>query len=45
MRPTDIPYWRKTNEKYKNKGKIYFIRRHKNRLKWAKNMFIIHALA
>ena len=44
MRPTDIPYWRKTKEKYKNKGKVYFTRRHKNQLKWAKNMFIIHTL-
>ena len=45
IRPIDIPYWTKTKEKYKNKGKVYFTRRHKNRLKWAKNMFIIHALA
>ena len=45
IRPIDIPYWRKTKEKYKNKGKVYFTRRHKNQLKWAKNMFIIHALA
>ena len=44
MRPTDIPYWRKTKEKYKNKGKVYFTRRHKNQLKWTKNMFIIHTL-
>ena len=45
IRPIDIPYWTKTKQKYKNKGKVYFTRRHKNRLKWAKNMFIIHALA
>ena len=45
IRPIDIPYWTKTKQKYKNKGKAYFTRRHKNRLKWAKNMFIIHALA
>ena len=45
IRPIDIPYWTKTKQKYKNKSKVYFTRRHKNRLKWAKNMFIIHALA
>ena len=45
IRPIDIPCWTKTKQKYKNKGKVYFTRRHKNRLKWAKNMFIIHALA
>ena len=45
IRPIDIPYWTKTKQKYKNKGKVYFTRRHKNRLKWAKNMFIIHSLA
>ena len=45
IRPIDIPYWTKTKQKYKNKGKVYFTRRHKNRLKWAKNMFFIHALA
>ena len=45
IRLIDIPYWRKTKEKYKNKGKVYFTRRHKNQLIWAKNIFIIHALA